>query len=168
MFIGVWVYCMQFRLMKPEDFAIQLGKNKNILRVQAHSYKKLHGRYPDWLVHSENRGETMINTEIYLKRLNIPIKASLYATSKLYWMLRATNHTDSQIARLMASKSKYFKSVDSWILFLARDLFMLTSFSKVIIEPTMLTEFVKHGTKYLYLLKKWNKLDLTKEREFYD
>lgn len=156
------------KLMRPEEFAIQLNKNRNLLRVQAFDYKKLHGKYPTWFVHSKIRGQTMIDTDIYLKRLDLPAKATLYASNKLYWALRATNHSDSDMARLMASKSKHFNSVGAWIMFLSRGLFVNTAFYQLILEPTMLTEFVKIGTKHLYLLRKWDRLDLSKEKEYYE
>jgi len=154
--------------MKPNDLAAELNQDNNLFNVQASQYKKMFGKYPNWFIHNAERGKTRIDSVLYKKKLELPTKTALYASNKLYYMLRATNHNNSDIARLMASKSKYFKNVKTWIMFLSRDLFMRVEFSRSITKPTLFTEFVKVGTKYLYLLRKYNKLDLSKESDYYE
>lgn len=156
------------RLMKPNDLAAELKQDNNLFNVQASQYKKRFGKYPNWFIHNGVRGETRIDSVLYKKKLELPTKTALYASNKLYYMLRATNHNDSDIARLLASRSEHFKKAHTWIMFLNRDLFMRVEFSKSIVKPTLFTEFVKVGTKYLYLLRKWDKLELSKEAEYYE
>ncbi|MDQ1340773.1 MAG: hypothetical protein QG567_1931 [Campylobacterota bacterium] len=156
------------RLMKPNDLATELNQDVNLFNVQVSQYKKIFGKYPNWFIHSAERGKTRIDSVLYKKKLELPSKIALYSTNKLYYMLRATNHNDSDIARLMASKSKHFKNVNTWTMWLCKDLFIQTQFSKSITKPTLSTEFVKIGTKHLYLLRKWDKLDLVKEFDYYD
>lgn len=155
------------RLMKPNDLAAELNQHPNLFNVQASQYKKMFGNHPNWFIHNPERGKTRIDSVLYKKKLELPTKTVLYASNKLYYMLRATNHNDSDIARLMASRSEHFKNVNTWIMFLSRDLFMRVQFSKSIVKPTLFTEFVKVGTKHLYLLRKWDKLDLRKEFKYY-
>jgi len=154
------------QLMSLSAFAEQLGKKANLFNVQAFDYKKVHGVYPKWFIHSPIRNETMIDCNLYMRRIELPKIASLYATNKLYWIFVATGHTNSDISRIMVKRSKYFKSVKTWNTFFSSGLFK--GASQAIIEPTLLTEFVKVGTKYLYLLRKWDKLDLSKEFDYYD
>lgn len=156
------------RLMKPNDLAAELKQDNNLFNVQAAQYKKMFGKHPNWFIHHPERGKTRIDSVLYKKKLELPTKTALYASNKLYYILRATNHNDSDIARLMASKSKHFKNVNTWIMFLNRDLFMRVEFSKSIVKPTLFTEFVSCGTKYLYLMRKWDKLDLSKESDYYE
>lgn len=156
------------RLMKPNELAAELNQHPNLFNVQASQYKKMFGKHPNWFIHHTERGKTRIDSVLYKKKLELPTKTALYASNKLYYILRATNHNDSDIAHLMASRSKYFKNVKTWIMFLNRDLFMRVEFSRTITKPTMFTEFISCGTKYLYLMRKWDKLDLSKEFDYYD
>lgn len=156
------------KLIKPEELATQLNKHRNIFNVQAFQYRAKHGKYPSWFVHNPKRGLTRIDADRYLKLMDTPKHTALYATSKLYWALKATNHSDSDIARLMVDKSKYFKSLSSWHVFITKYLFARMEVNNMLLEPTMLTEFVKIGTKHLYLLRKWNRLDLSKVGDYYE
>lgn len=156
------------RLMKPNDLAAELNIDKNLFNVQAFHYKQMFGKYPNWFIHNPERGKTRIDSVLYKKKLELPSKIALYSTNKLYYMLRATNHNDSDMARLMASKSKHFKNVYTWLMWLSKDLFAQTQFSKSIVKPTLATEFIRIGTKHLYLLRKWDKLNLEKESDYYE
>jgi len=133
------------------------GKSRDYLSVVASIYKKERGVHPKWYI--KNGGKAMINFKEYERQSTVPHRASIYATTKLYWCLQAIGMTDSDICRMLSERSEHFKSVISWQSFVASELFASSLTNKISARPSLLFEFVKISTKYLYLLKKSGRVD---------
>ena len=133
------------------------GKSRDYLSVVASTYRKEYGKYPKWFIKYNKKA--MIDFKEYERQSTVSHRASLYATTKLYWCLQAIGMSDSDICRMLSERSVYFKSVMSWQSFIASELFASSMTNKISSRPSLLFEFVKISTKYLYLLKKSGKLD---------
>lgn len=153
------------------EFAHIEGKNKENFYSLARENKK-DGVYPGWYIPKEgkNKSPTKIDTKRFHDWYDRPLRIQKYASSKLYWMFRAINFNDFMLSAFMAKRSKYYTSIDSWNMFFSNGLFLQSTQIHPVKKPTMTTEFIKIGTKYLYLMHKWswNKFDLSKLEEFYE
>lgn len=154
------------RAIRCEELELEMGLPEYTIYHQARAYKSRVGRYPKWYITRGSGAKIMINVELYMRHYTLAERIHSYSSNKLYWAFRATNHSDYDIAKIMASRSSHFKNITSWQRFFDSDLFVTSN--QLVVKPTLRTEFVRCGTKYLYLLKKSGKLDLSKEKEYYD
>lgn len=119
--------------------------------------KKARGYSPEW--HIKKNNVSYVNIDSYLMSTSLKTRSWLYATDKLYWIFLATGHSVKDMSEIMAKRSKYFNDVRTWQTYLYNGLFELNSGKIHILKPTMLFEFIRIGTKYLYLLKKAGRLN---------
>lgn len=155
-------------LITPIEMSERLGKSSKYIYNKICVYRQKYKKNPKWLVKGKKRGENFIDLRVYEQSAELSDRMFEYCSEKLYWLLRATNHSNKDIAELMSKKSKYFKSKHSWIVFFSKDLFVENQAKHQLDEPNRLSEFIRIGTKHLYLLKKWNKLDLSVSDKYYD
>ena len=127
------------------------------------------GKPPQWLV-PPSRGKKGYKIDIdkfeYWLKTNDRIKT--YGMDKLYWLFVALGFSDRDMANFFSAQSRYFKISNSWYGFFATNLFIVGEEQnyRMMLKPTMLTEFVRIGTRYIYDLHKNGKFVIKNEEIF--
>jgi len=130
--------------------------------VAMHIYRKKGKKEPDWLIKVPNKRGHLVELKGFERWATLDERIKHYATTDLYWLFVAMGFNDYRMSKFFASRSKYYKTVSTWSDFFACRLFMRSDEQgyRVLYEPTRATEFVRIGTKYIYLLKKWGKFEI--------
>lgn len=131
---------------------------------------KKKGIVPKWLVPSAKGTKGYrIKVKEFEEWLSINPRILFYGSTKLYWIFKALGHNDNSLSRLLASRSKYFKDSASWNSFFSKTLFVNPSNKdlRAFVHPTMGSEFVRVGTRYIYMLVKSNKF-VVKDKGVFD
>ena len=126
------------------------------------NYKKK-GMVPKWLVPSaEGTKGHKIKVKEFEEWLSLDQRIVLYGSTKLYWIFKALGHSDNAISKIIANRSQYFKDSASWNGFFTRTLFANSDnkYFRAFVQPTMGSEFVRIGTRHIYLLMKSGKLKI--------
>ena len=137
------------------------------LRVIVHSLEK-RGKRPKWVIGERGKKGLMLDTALFDRHLSLHVELKNYCTDKLYWIFRSLGMNDNQMAKLFKERSKYFKDTNSWHGFFAYRMFNRADDNGYVgfYQPTMHSEFLRIGTKYIYLLNKAGKFEV-KDREIF-
>lgn len=131
------------------DNAIEiLGSSRMSLMVMACLIKKRTGKHPNWYI-VRNR-EIYIDTKILIDNTERRHKEWQYATETLYYKIKdLDNVTMIDVARYLAKNT--VGSVNSWAIYLSRDMFVYPT--KLVYETkrTKLNDFVQYGKEFLEL-----------------
>ena len=153
---------MTTKWRKAKDWAEEMGLSPDIVNVAVYESKKRYGKMPEY-AKTEN-GVTYVNAEMVRRRKRLDEMIDIYTTSPdrgIYWLLREMLPTDMALARKLAVRSRIFKSVSSWSMFLSSQAWMQFdgfALPKMDRKPTMKSEFVKHGSRLAYDLRKIGEL----------
>ena len=91
--------------------------------------------------------EYVIDVALLDDNVNRIKNAWLFCTNYTYWWLTDWMKLDGRaIARMMAERSKRYKSVDSWNMFISKHLFNMPEPSMFSNKRTMIEEFTVYGT----------------------
>lgn len=137
------------------------------LRAIVHSLEK-RGKRPKWVIGERGKKGLMLDTALFDRHLSLHVELKNYCTDKLYWIFRSLGMNDNQMAKLFKERSKYFKDTNSWHGFFAYRMFNRADDNGYVgfYQPTMHSEFLRIGTKYIYLLNKAGKFEV-KDREIF-
>ena len=144
-----------FEGLKPSNIYTQVSKLKKL------------GREPKWL-ERESSKIAYIDINGLEKYMTLDNRAKDYANTSLYWLFIALGYSNFSLSGLMAEKSNYFTSKYSWGYFFSVTLWSYpeTVMFNTIDEPSMLSEFIRIGTKHIYLLNKAGKFKVKNEEVF--
>lgn len=136
------------------------------VHTTVHLFKK-RGKTPEWLLPTTGK-KTYIKVKEFERWLTINERAKQYSTDKLYWLFMALGYTDRALSEFMTRKSKYYTCRTSWYGFFKNELFLVFDKQNYrgLYEPTMTTEFVRIGTRYIYNLHKNGKFVIKNEEIF--
>ena len=142
------------------------GLKPSNIYSQVNKLKKL-GREPKWLERKSSKVAYVDINELE-KYMTLDNRAKDYANNNLYWLFMSLGYSNFSLSGLMAKKSKCFKSKHSWNYFFSVTLW---SYSETVMfnpidEPSMLSEFIRIGTRYIYLLNKAGKFEVKNEGIF--
>ena len=131
------------------------------LRVMVHSLAQK-GKRPKWLIGERGKKGLMIDITLFERHLSLPVELRSYCTDKLYWIFKSLGMSDNKMANLFKERSKYFKDTNSWYGFFANRMFYRADDKGYVgfYQPTMHSEFLRIGTKYIYLLNKSGKFEV--------
>ena len=144
---------------------ISLEKSYGYFSTVASAYKKKRDRFPDWYV--LRGGNAFIDVDEFEKMESLYDRVKIYCNKKLYWALKATNHSDSDIARLLDDRSAKFKGIENWTNFLNSSLFSNGEEKQQRLKGSKMEDFLKIVSKYLFEKIMKNELYLSKADKFF-
>lgn len=145
------------KLVRVSIAAELLNTTEGALMTLASLRKKNNGVYPEWYKADGKLGGSIayIDIEILQRYQLIQKRAWLYATDKLYWIFDSMEHYNmSDFASIFSNKSSKKESVNSWAMYLSRDMFNIPSDRIYELKEKKIFDFVKHGTRLIYMMKK--------------
>jgi hypothetical protein len=121
-----------------------------------HVYKKFHGVQPPW--YKVDGKQSYVDIDILMRYDTIEHASYHYNTNSLYWVFKdCLGVSQSQLAAYMAKESNNFKSMDSWSMFLSRDMWGEPAKSKISHSLTKHVELTIYGSKLANNIIKLNK-----------
>lgn len=139
------------KLVTPEVAAELLNTTTQALFSMACIRRKEHGVYPSWYISNGIKGRSVsyIDIEIIERNNRIRKKAWNYATDKLYWILESLDgYTMQDFAEILSEKTG--DSVNSWAMYLSRDMFNLPNGNVYELKGTRLFSFITIMTRLIY------------------
>lgn len=133
-------------LVSIKDAAEVLNTTQGAIMTLVSKYKSENGKVPEWYL--VNKKEVHIDMDILNNNNELRKRAWLYATDKLYWILDELEGSFTNVCEYLSKHAG--GSVNSWAMYLSRDLFNIPNGNVYELKPCKLFDFVRHGTRYVY------------------
>ena len=139
------------KLVSPEIAGELLDTTGQALMTMACLRRKENGVYPRWYVSEGKMGgsSAYVDVEIIERYNQIRKKAWNYATNDLYWLLDSVDgYSMTDFATILAKHTE--DSINSWVMYLSRDMWNIPSGNVYNLKQTKLFNFIRIMTRWVY------------------